>query len=172
MLSDVTVSFASQSYTVPGLYLLVGVLIVLGLSGFMVAILSAKRIERKASETTDILVVQLERIGDSLDRIVTQYAQSAARPVAEPARPRDRALAEWPVATRSSTPRVIPEGSPLERVAQKPASALSAVAAEDLSLSSAIETARVGEEKVAEGQPVSSNLSEPARSILFSMLGR
>jgi hypothetical protein len=172
MLSDVTVSFANQSYTLPGLYLLVGVLIVLGLSGFVVAIASARRIERKASETTDILVVQLERIGDSLDRILSQYAQTAARPVAEPARPRDRTAAEWPLPTRGSASRVIPEGSPLERAAQKPAAAVSAVVAQDLSLSSAIQTARVAEVKVAEEQPLSSNLSEPARSILFSMLGR
>jgi hypothetical protein len=149
MLSDVTISFGNQSITFPGLYLLIGCLIILGLAGFIVAMTSTRRIERKTSEASDILVVQLERIGDALDRIVSQNAARAAN---EPLRQRDHFLPEWPVPGRNVPPaptRVATEGSPLERAAQKPAT-----------------------EQPAEEQPVESTLSEPARSILFSMLGR
>lgn len=158
MLSDVTISVGAQSITFPGLYLLIGVLIALGLVGFIVAMTGSRRIERKTSQATDILVVQLERIGDALDRLATQ---SAARDANEAARQRDRFSPDWPVPGRGAPPqpRVIPENSALERAAQKPVQPASAArdkpGAKDL------------EEQAAEG-----GLSEPARSILFSMLGR
>lgn len=59
MLSDVTISFADHTLTFPGLYLLIGCLVIVGLAGFIVAMNSTRRIERKTSEATDILVVQL-----------------------------------------------------------------------------------------------------------------
>jgi hypothetical protein len=165
MLSDVSISFGGQAITFPALYLLIGCLIVLGLAGFIVAISSARRIERKTSEVTDILVVQLERIGDALDRIVSQNAARAAN---EPSsRQRDRFLPEWPVAARSAAPppgRVAPEGSPLERAAQKPL--------EQPQIAASQTVPAPQENKTAEDQPIESTLSEPARSILFSMLGR
>lgn len=185
MLSDVTFSYAGQSISVPGLYLLIGILIVLGLAGFIVAIASARRIERKTNEANDILVVQLERIGDALDRLVTQNSQAsanAARPASEPVRASNRPLAEWTVPGRSVPPpaRVIPEGSSLERAAQKPAPALSPEHVQPAPVAQAsVQTAAQGTmqastqpEKSPENQPVESTLSEPARSILFSMLGR
>ena len=161
MLSDVTISFADHTFTFPGLYLLIGCLIALGLAGFIVAIVSARRIGRKTTEATDILVVQLERIGDALDRLVAQGA--APRPMEEPARHRDRFVPEWPIHGRApaASTRVIPEGSAIERMAQKSASD-----------SSAVPQPVAAKEKPTEEQPVESSLSEPARSILFSMLGR
>ncbi len=163
MLTDVTVSFAGHTLTFPSLYLLIGCLIALGLAGFIVAIVSARRIEHKTTEATDILVVQLERIGDALDRLVAQGA--GARPIEEPARHRDWFLAEWPNRGRATSPtRAIPEGSAVERAAQKPESNPSSAPAP--AASSAVK------EKQTEEEPIESNLSEPARSILFSMLGR
>jgi hypothetical protein len=47
MLSDLTISYADRSLTLPGIYLLIGILIVLGLAGFVVALTSTRRIERK-----------------------------------------------------------------------------------------------------------------------------
>jgi hypothetical protein len=163
MLSDVTISFADHTLTFPGLYLLIGCLIALGLAGFIVAIVSARRIERKTTAATDILVVQLERIGDCLDRLVAQSATSRA--TEEPARQRAPFSPEWPVPERGLAPstRVIPEGSAFDRVAQKPASG-PALSPPQPVVSSTV--------KKPEEERVESNLSEPARSILFSMLGR
>jgi hypothetical protein len=162
MLSDVTLSFGGQTITFPALYILIGCLIVLGLAGFLVSMTSARRIERKTSEATDILVVQLERIGDALDRIVSQNAARAAN---EPLRQRDR-LPDWPAPGRITPPppRVATEGSALERAAQKPAP--------DQAQISAAQATASAEKTAPEEQPVESTLSEPARSILFSMLGR
>ena len=171
MLSDVTISVGTQSITLPGLYLLIGVLIVLGLAGFVVAMTSSRRIERKTSEATDILVVQLERIGDALDRLVTQSAARANEAPA-PARQRDHFLPDWPVPGKGTPPppRVIPEKSALERAAQKPASEQPKAT---LSVSQATSVAPdKSNEKQRDEQAAESALSEPARSILFSMLGR
>lgn len=129
MLSDVTISVGTQSITLPGLYLLIGVLIALGLAGFVVAMASSRRIERKTSEAADVLVVQLDRIGDALDRLVTQSAQGAANETtvatvtAAAPRQRDRFLQDWPIPGKGTPPqpRVIPENSALERAARKPA---------------------------------------------------
>ena len=174
MLSDVTLAYGGQSITLPGLYLLIGVLVVLGLIGFIVAITSARRIERKTTEATDILVVHLERIGDALDRLVTQNAPSAAaaspHPANEPDRAPNRTLSEWIVPGRSvpAPPRLVPESSPplIERAVQAPAqpSAQPETNAE--------KSPPKSDTKSDGDQPVESTLSEPARSILFSMLGR
>ncbi len=159
MLSDVTISFGGQSISFPGLYLLIGVLIVLGLIGFAVAITSSRRIDRKGSEVSDILVVQLERIGDALDRIVSQ---NAARVASKPVRPRNRALPEWATPVGNASVSRVAEG--LERLVQKPVQ-------EPVQAPSA-QAVAVSQEKPEEEEPVESKLSEPARSILFSMLGR
>ena len=194
MLSDVTLSYGGQSITLPGLYLLIGVLVVLGLIGFVVAITSARRIERKTTEATDILVVQLERIGDALDRLVTQNGPSAtaasspARPANEPARAANRPLSEWIVPGRSVPPstRPVPESSPnpLERAARKPLSlpeqhlsvvqapAEAAAQPEPNVEKSAPKSNPKSGAKSDEDRPLESTLSEPARTILFSMLGR
>jgi hypothetical protein len=170
MLSDVTISVGSQSVTFPGLYFLIGCLIVLGLIGFIVAMTSSRRIERKTSEATDILVVQLERIGDALDRLVTQnIARAANEP--SPNRQRDRFLADWAIPGRGTPPaqRAAGENGAVERAAQRPILEQPVRAATQ-------QTAPLAQEnlggKQPEEQPVESNLSEPARSILYSMLGR
>ncbi|HKQ88450.1 MAG TPA: hypothetical protein VJS43_16960 [Candidatus Acidoferrales bacterium] len=170
MLSDITISVGSQSVTFPGLYLLIGCLIVLGLIGFIVAMTSSRRIERKTSEATDILVVQLERIGDALDRLVTQ---SAARAASEPAptRQRDRFLADWAIPGRGTPPahRTAAENGVAERAAQKPI-------IEPPKSTATPQATPLAQEKQEEKQPeepsAESHLSEPARSILYSMLGR
>lgn len=177
MLSDVTISVGTQSITLPGLYLLIGVLIALGLVGFVVAMTSSRRIERKTSEATDILVVQLERIGDALDRLVTQSGQrgsSESVAAAAPIRQRDRFVPDWPMPGKGTPPqpRVIPENSALERAAKKPAPEPAAAIAR-LSRPQTVPVAQdKTNEKQLEEQPLESGLSEPARSILFSMLGR
>jgi hypothetical protein len=175
MLSDVTISVGSQSITLPGLYLLIGVLIILGLVGFIVAMTNSRRIERKTSEVTEILVVQLERIGDAFDRLVTQNTQRAANEAAAvPNRHRDRFLPNWPAPGRGTPPqpRVIPENSALERAAQKPAPE-AASPVEHVSQTQVVAVAQdKPKESQSEEQTVESGLSEPARSILFSMLGR
>ena len=166
--TDVTVSFAGHALTFPSLYLLIGCLIALGLAGFIVAMVSARRIEHKTTEATDILVMQLERIGDALDRLVAQNA--SARPAQEPARQKDWLVAEWPNPGRATPPaRVIPEGSAIERAAQKPLSDRSSVDRSSVPQPAASSAAK---EKKPEEQTIESSLSEPARSILFSMLGR
>jgi hypothetical protein len=169
MLSDVTISVGSQSVTFPGLYLLIGCLIVLGLIGFIVAVTSSRRIERKTTEATDILVVQLERIGDALDRLVTQNATRAASEPA-PNRQRDRFLAEWAIAGRGTPPaqRAAGENGAPERAAQTPILEQPQSATPQQAASAPQEKRK----EQPEGQPVESNLSEPARSILYSMLGR
>jgi hypothetical protein len=175
MFSDVTVTFADHTVTFSGLYVVIGLLLVVGIAGFLVAWNSARRMERKVSETTDLLVVQLERIGEALERIITQ---NATRPVAEPAakqqRAADRSPLEW--AGRSFPPRVIPEGSALERAAQKnPPEAPFAPpvkVAPPVPAATQASAEPSAPEKKPEEQPVESTLSEPARSILFSMLGR
>jgi hypothetical protein len=160
MLSDVTISFGSQSISVPGLYLLIGTLIVLGAAGFVVAIVSSRRVERKANETSDILVVQLERIGDALDRLTSQNAALVA---AETGRPRERAaLPDWNIPGRSVVPPARGATDPAGRVQKVAVSKDSPATAEPVA----------SEEKAAEQQPVESSVSEPARTILFSMLGR
>lgn len=170
MLSDVTISIGSQSVTLPGLYLLIGCLIVLGLIGFIVAMTSSRRIERKTSEATDILVVQLERIGDALDRLVTQ---NAARAASEPATAgqRDRFIAGWTIPGRGTpqAQRAAAENGAAERGAQK--SELERPKSAGASQATPLAQEK-REEKQPEEQPVESNLSEPARSILYSMLGR
>jgi len=171
--TDVTVSFAGHALTFPSLYLLIGCLIALGLAGFIVAMVSARRIEHKTTEATDILVMQLERIGDALDRLVAQSA--SARPAQEPARQKDWLVAEWPNPGRATPPaRVIPEGSAIERAAQKPLSDRSSVDRSSVDRSSVPQPAAssAAKEKKPEEQTIESSLSEPARSILFSMLGR
>jgi hypothetical protein len=77
MLSEMTISFGSRSFSFPALYLLIGLLIILGFIGITVAIASARRTRRQTSELLDILVAQLDRIGDSLDRLVSQRAAHA-----------------------------------------------------------------------------------------------
>lgn len=170
MLSDITISIGSQSVTFPGLYLLVGCLIVLGLIGFIVAISSSRRIERKTSEATDILVVQLERIGDALDRLVTQNAARVANE-APPVQKRDRFPAEWAIPGRGTpaAARGAAENFASERAVQKPAfqQAKSATAPQ---ASPVAQEKR--DEKQPEEQPIESKLSEPVRTILYSMLGR
>ncbi|MGH9572360.1 MAG: hypothetical protein ACRD40_02355 [Candidatus Acidiferrales bacterium] len=170
MLSDITISIGSQSVTFPGLYLLVGCLIVLGLIGFIVAISSSRRIERKTSEATDILVVQLERIGDALDRLVTQNAARVANEAA-PVQKRDRFLPEWAIPGRGMPPasRTTIENVSAERAPQKPAFQQAKSAAPAPASPVAQEKL---DEKQPEEQPVESKLSEPARTILYSMLGR
>lgn len=182
MLSDVTLSYGSQSISMPGLYLLIGVLIVLGLIGFIVAITGARRIERKTNQAIDIVVVQLERIGDALDRLVTQNPATApipARPPNDPARAANRSLSEWVVPGRSVPvpARVAPEGSALERAAQKPAASAEqhsepSPAGGQSSTQVLAQDVPAQAEKSAEDLPVESTLSEPARTILFSMLNR
>lgn len=174
MLSDVTVSIGSQSVTFPGLYLLIGCLIILGLVGFVVAMTSSRRIERKTSEATDILVVQLERIGDALDRLV---AQSAAKAPAEavPTRQRDRFLTDWAIPGRGTPPApaspraASTDNGARDRTTQRtdPEQPQSAGVPQAVALAK-----DQREETQPNEQPVESNLSEPARSILFSMLGR
>jgi hypothetical protein len=159
MLSDITISFADQSVAFPALYILIGLLIILGLSGFVVALASTRRLERKSSEVTDILVVQLERIGVALDRLVSQNAPRAA---SEPARRTERVLQEWVVPGRTvPAPRVVVEGSALERAAQRLSQEQSKAQPE-----------QVVQQNSTQEEPVAGNLSEPARSILYSMLGR
>lgn len=174
MLSDVTISVGTQSITLPGLYLLIGVLIALGLAGFIVAMTSSRRMERKTSEATDILVVQLERIGDALDRLVTQSAARAVNEAGAPPRQRDRFLPDWPVPGRGTPPqpRVIPENSALERAAQKPAAEPAPTVGQISQAQSVAVAQDTPKEKQLEQQAVESGLSEPARTILFSMLGR
>lgn len=192
MLSDVTLSYGTQSISVPGLYLLIGILIILGLIGFIVAIASARRIERKTNEATDILVVQLERIGDALDRLVTQNpaaatASNPAHPPAQPTRAANRSLSEWVVPGRSAPPaaRIAAEASSLERAAQKRPAASSdqtpqtASPAQSSTEMPPERTAGMVEKpvdnqsvKLDDDQPVESTLSEPARTILFSMLNQ
>ncbi|HKV47216.1 MAG TPA: hypothetical protein VJN69_03940 [Candidatus Acidoferrales bacterium] len=167
MLSDITISIGSQSVTFPGLYLLVGCLIVLGFIGFIVAISSSRRIERKTSEATDILVVQLERIGDALDRLVTQNAARVANQ-APPVQKRDRFPAEWVIPGRGTpaAPRGTAENVAAERAPQKPAfQQATAPQASPMAQEKR-------DEKQPEEQPIESKLSEPARTILYSMLGR
>jgi len=171
MLSDVTISVGSQSVTLPGLYLLIGCLILLGLVGFIVAMTNSRRIERKTSEVTDILVVQLERIGDALDRLVTQNAVRAAD---EPSlvRQRDRFLADWAIPGRGTPPVPPPaaENGVVEPTAQKPVSdEPQGVAVAQTATPRAQEK---GEQEQPGVQPIESNRSEPARSILYSTLGR
>jgi hypothetical protein len=166
MLSDVTISLGSQSVTFPGLYLLIGCLIALGLTGFVVAMVSARRLERKANDAADILVVQLERIGDALDRIATQSAANAAAELAS-ARKRERFLPNWAKPAGSALQRGVPENGELKGIAQLP---------EQRTISASHQASGGDQEKkgtqVPDEQLIESNLSEPARSILFSMLGR
>jgi len=181
MLSDVTISLGGQSVSFPGLYLLIGLLIILGLVGFIVAMTSTRRIERRTSEATDILVVQLERIGDALDRIVSQNATRVAN---EPLQARERPLAEWTVPGRGiPTPsRLVADGGQPERPAQKvdqPAIALASTSsvqaapnAPPAPSAQASGAPSAQDKKTAEDPTAESTLSEPVRSILFSMLGR
>ena len=171
MLSDITISVGSQSVTFPGLYLLIGCLIVLGLIGFIVAMTGSRRIERKTSEATDILVVQLERIGDALDRLVTQNAARAAASEPAPTRLRDRFLADWTIPSRGAPPphRAAADNGEAERTAQKP----TLEQPKGVATSQAVPLAQEKqEERQPEDASLESHLSEPARSILYSMLGR
>lgn len=169
MLSDITISVGNQSVTFPGLYLLVGCLVVLGLIGLMVAISSSRCIERKTSEASDILVVQLERIGDALDRLVTQNATRVASETA-PASKRDPFLADWAIPGRGTppAPRTAAENVAAERVSQKPAFQPKSSSVQQAS--PLVQDKQ--DEKQPEEEPIESKLSEPARTILFSMLGR
>ncbi len=172
MLSDITISVGNQSFTFPGLYLLIGCLIVLGLIGFIVAIASSRRIERKTSEATDILVVQIERIGDALDRLVTQNAARAAASEPTAVRPRDRFLADWAIPGRGTppAPRSQAENPAAEAPLQRPIFEQSQIDGAAQKTKALAQEKR--EQKQPEEQPAGSNLSEPARSILYSMLGR
>jgi hypothetical protein len=83
MLSEVTISFAGHTHTFPSLYLVAGSLVVLLVFGLIVASATAGRIKQKQSDATELFAIQLERIGDALDRMVSQ---NAVRATNEPTR--------------------------------------------------------------------------------------
>jgi hypothetical protein len=121
-------------------------------------------------------VVQLERIGDALDRIVNQ---TVARPANEAAKQSERAVVELPgraaermVPGRTFTQRVVQEGSALERAAQKSAAAAAGVTSVPVTSDRATAAAAQEEHPVEVAQDEKSNLSEPARTLLYNMLGR
>jgi hypothetical protein len=94
MLSDVTLNVAGHMVTVPGIFLLTGTLVLLALFGFLAAIVGGRRARSRASDAAELLAVQLERIGDALDRLVRQNAsreatlqQQGAAMAAEPSVP-------------------------------------------------------------------------------------
>lgn len=121
-------------------------------------------------------MVQLERIGDALDRIVNQ---TVARPANEAAKQSERAVVELPgraaermVPGRTFTQRVVQEGSALERAAQKSAAAAAGVTSVPVTSDRATAAAAQEEHPVEVAQDEKSNLSEPARTLLYNMLGR
>jgi hypothetical protein len=83
MLSEVTISIAGHTHTFPSLYLVAGCLVVLLVFGLIVASATAGRIKQKQNDATEVFAIQLERIGDALDRMVIQ---NAARATNEPTR--------------------------------------------------------------------------------------
>jgi hypothetical protein len=96
MLSDVTIDLGGRMITITGadlVLLLVGVFVISVV--VVMAFSRGRRLEAAYTRSADILIVQLERIGDTLDRIVSQNTallaamkeKSADVPVARPALP-------------------------------------------------------------------------------------
>jgi hypothetical protein len=79
MLSDVTISFANHTVTLPGVSMLVGIVVIVALWGISVAIASARRTQRQTNDAAEVLGVQLERMGDALERIAKQNAARQSR---------------------------------------------------------------------------------------------
>jgi hypothetical protein len=74
MLSEVTITIAGHTHTFPSLYLVAGLLVVLLVFGLIAASITAGRIKQKQNDATEVFAIQLERIGDALDRLVSQNA--------------------------------------------------------------------------------------------------
>jgi hypothetical protein len=121
MLSEVTISFSGHTYTVPGLYLLAGGLIVLLIFGWIVVSATAGQIKHKQNDATEVFAIQLERIGDALDRLVAQNSQIALNtyratqesPQRPETAPPPRAAANEPA--ESFSPALVSEMFPSEK---------------------------------------------------------
>jgi hypothetical protein len=137
MLSDVTVNLAGRVLTLTGadllvLFVVVFVVAVIIVSGFS----HGRRLGVAHSHAADILTVQLARIGDTLDRIVTQNAALLAalnqqKPVQELG-PRASLKVETPQPTPPEEPAPLSQhsdhSSPYESALSEPVrSVLSAI---------------------------------------------
>jgi hypothetical protein len=108
MLSDVTISFANHAVTLPGVYILVGIPAIVALWGISVAIASARRTQRKMNDAGEVLVVQLERMGDALERLVKQNAAREAAFGQQAALARERNASGWAMPERPAQSAVSP----------------------------------------------------------------
>jgi hypothetical protein len=73
MLSDVTINLGGRMITMTGADLLLLLVLVFAVSVVIVMAFSrGRRLDAAHTRSADILIVQLERIGDTLDRIASQ----------------------------------------------------------------------------------------------------
>jgi len=136
MLSDVTIDLAGRTFRLTGadllvLFVVVFVVAVAIVSGFN----HSRRLEVAHSRAADILIVQLARVGDTLDRIVKQNATLLAaldqKPVQELG-PRALLKVETPQPIPQEEPALLSQhtdpSSPYDSVLDEPVrSALSAI---------------------------------------------
>src|SRR5215831_5989367 len=176
MSSDVTVSAAGYSFQFSSTVLLLSCGFIVALIAVLAVTLSyTRRAALKSAEAADVLIVQLERIGDSLERLVAQNAQIVAvRPASEPARrpdnsPSQRPVPDWAaverVAKDSAPPPVYPAANPASS-APKPAPAV-----QQASTAAAPTTSATPAKPGAESGEIGP-VSDHVRSLLHSMLGK
>ena len=164
MLSDFTFSIAGHSVTVPGIYLLGGIFVVLALLAFAVAAAGSRRARRRMLYATDGLSIQMERVGDVLERLVRQTV-ALRETLEKTAKPLDRSAQPWNPANPHA-----PAASP------DPGSSRQQFPSETPKKSEEREPVLAGHGPARESEPEQSswqnNFTRPFRHVSYSMFGR
>jgi type IV secretory pathway VirB10-like protein len=183
MSSDVTISAAGYSFQFTSTDLLLSCVFIVALVIILLVAFSyTRRAALRSAEAADVLIVQMERIGDSLERLVAQnahnalMAQSAAAPAASapaqlpdyPPRPQ-RPAADWAAVERVAKENAPPPAHPTSRPSahQTRHAPAAQQAAAPASSTPPAKSPKPGAESGEIG-PV----SEHVRSLLHSMLGK
>src|SRR5690348_5527690 len=128
MSSDVTISAAGYSFQFTSTELLLSCVFIVALVIILLIAFSyTRRAALRSAEAADVLIVQMERIGDSLERLVAQNAHNALMAQSAPAgasapaqRPDYPPSPQRPAADWAAVERVAKESAPPTRPTSRP----------------------------------------------------